>query len=95
MPDADRVAAIGLAERLRVAVETSPVQIKDRSVPITISIGGAQLLPGEEIASLFRRADQQLYLAKKHGRNRVMIDQSDQLNQSSSGFHSSSSGADR
>jgi diguanylate cyclase (GGDEF)-like protein len=78
MPDADRSAAVGLAERLRSAVEGAPVAIKDRNVPITISIGGAQLLPGEEISSLFRRADQQLYLAKKHGRNRVMIDMADQ-----------------
>jgi diguanylate cyclase (GGDEF)-like protein len=93
MPDADRVAAAGLAERLRAAIESAPIKIKDRTVPITISIGGAQLLPGEEIASLFRRADQQLYLAKKYGRNRVMIDQSDHLSQSTSGFNSSSGGA--
>ena len=40
--------------------------------PVTLSIGVAQWLPGEDSAALLARADGALYQAKAQGRNRVV-----------------------
>lgn len=69
----------GLDEASLVA-EKLRVQIADHEIPggatqlaghLTISLGVAELLPGEECASLLARADEALYAAKRHGRDRV------------------------
>ncbi|TFH92643.1 GGDEF domain-containing protein [Vibrio ouci] len=63
------------AESLRRAIEK--LSIKDRRTSeqignITISLGVAELQPGESANSLIDRADKLLYEAKELGRNRVM-----------------------
>lgn len=62
------------AETIRQEVEKTPFNVNGEPVSITISIGLAELHPGENHESLFSRADKQLYLAKEAGRNRIMID---------------------
>ena len=68
--------ALAAAERLRVAVETTPItgdQLETVS-PITISIGLA-LMPdhGNDINVLIEKADKAMYRAKEGGRNRVEV----------------------
>lgn len=64
--------AIELAERLRLALEASPVRVDDIPIPITVSIGVALIAPGDQGPDqVLARADQALYLAKTNGRNRV------------------------
>jgi len=63
------------AESLRRAIEK--LSIKDRRTSeqignITISLGVAELQPGEPANALIERADKLLYEAKELGRNRVM-----------------------
>ena len=41
---------------------------------ITVSIGVAQLQPGESMTDLIERCDRALYKAKAAGRNRVVAD---------------------
>jgi len=64
---------LGLAERLRRAVEQSPVEAGGRQHSITISVGVG--LAGSEgfsdTARLIQSADRALYLAKESGRNCV------------------------
>jgi diguanylate cyclase (GGDEF)-like protein len=60
-----------LAEKLRRIVEQNIVDPEGR--PVTISIGGAMLLPAESIEAWFARADVALYQAKNSGRNRSII----------------------
>ena len=61
------------AERIRRAVETTPVQLKDVGIPLALSVGVAEV-GGSEIADgLLQRADEALYAAKHAGRNRVRL----------------------
>jgi diguanylate cyclase (GGDEF)-like protein len=68
LPEADLALAGAVAERIRVAIESSPVVYEGRSIPLTTSVGVAA---GGERA--VEDADRALYDAKHAGRNRVCI----------------------
>lgn len=64
------------AERVRVALETAPVELENgTSLVVTASIGVAQLLSTklEAPEDLVARADAAVYEAKSNGRNRVVV----------------------
>jgi diguanylate cyclase (GGDEF)-like protein len=63
-----------LAERHRAAVERDPFPTRVGPIPVTISIGAA--LAGnmaESLEEIGERADQSLLVAKRNGRNRVVL----------------------
>ena len=67
-----------VGERLRKAVESSPIPINDentevKSINVTISMGLAEFNNQETGEELFDRADKALYDAKESGRNRVCL----------------------
>jgi diguanylate cyclase (GGDEF)-like protein len=67
-----------VAERIRQAIESSPVTIEEASGPIsvTISVGGTIFNPVNDPGGIdvaMAGADRNLYKAKKDGRNRVCI----------------------
>lgn len=72
---ADGETALGVAERLRGAVEALVIEERGRGVPLTISLGVASFpelwaaAPGELLAL----ADEALYEAKRQGRNRALL----------------------
>ncbi len=55
-------------EFVREAVANLPL-----GLPVSISIGLAELRPGEDTAQAIARADQAMYAAKRAGRNRVVV----------------------
>ncbi|HTS67938.1 MAG TPA: diguanylate cyclase [Terriglobia bacterium] len=61
------------AERLREAVCSHPITLKDTSLAVTISVGVATALEPDQLdmEALLNTADQALYRAKEAGRNRV------------------------
>jgi diguanylate cyclase (GGDEF)-like protein len=62
-----------LAERLRQVYAKSTLNIGEKSINITVSIGVADsTLIGLEFTSLVSAADQALYRAKQEGRNQVI-----------------------
>jgi diguanylate cyclase (GGDEF)-like protein len=64
---------VQLAERLRRAVEDTPIGTRTGPVSVTISIGTTQLHGDDTtIEETLARADGALYRAKESGRNRVM-----------------------
>ncbi len=66
--------AVGLAERLREAVASSPVTTSSGPVSVTISVGVAGLNDGDSsLSRLLQRTDVALYEAKRLGRNRVSL----------------------
>lgn len=75
MPDTDQTLASIVAERIRREVASTPFEINNTgtSVPMTISIGIASVLPdGDTVHNLMKRADDALYGAKSSGRNKVV-----------------------
>lgn len=70
LPQADLSAAFIFAERLRQRVEE---KTQHGAYSVSISVGVAGVGDGETISSeaLLKQADEQLYRAKKAGRNRV------------------------
>jgi diguanylate cyclase (GGDEF)-like protein len=67
-------SALAIAERLRAAIATSPVDTDAGPLPITISVGVAHLTEADGDAEiLLANADKALYTAKKGGRNRVIL----------------------
>lgn len=62
-----------VGERLRKAVEETPVPIDKGTINVTISMGLAEFGQEETGEELFKRADKALYEAKESGRNRVCI----------------------
>ncbi|MGQ0510114.1 MAG: diguanylate cyclase [Betaproteobacteria bacterium] len=73
MPHTTHAAAAVAAENLRRIVEAHAFPAVGR---LTISLGVAEALPGEDMDRFFARADAALYRAKDAGRNRVVSDPS-------------------
>jgi len=65
--------AAQIAERLRQKVESHLFPPFEHSGLVTVSIGGAELLPRAQIAQLIEKADNALYTAKNNGRNKVVV----------------------
>lgn len=64
-------AAKTVLESLRIAVEDCEFCYRDSLVKVTVSFGLTSIRPDEDIESLFNRADEAMYTAKRAGRNRV------------------------
>ncbi|MGD2110051.1 MAG: GGDEF domain-containing protein [Phycisphaerae bacterium] len=75
-PDTPPEGLTLLAERLRQAVEASFVPWDGKKLGVTISIGGVvctTVIGESQATEIIRAADDQLYAAKRAGRNRVSI----------------------
>ncbi|MCW8838847.1 MAG: diguanylate cyclase [Thiovulaceae bacterium] len=69
--DTNIKGAIELAEHLRKTVDTFEFEIVKHK---TISIGVSEVTNADNIETLIKRVDENLYKAKKEGRNRVISD---------------------
>lgn len=63
--------AVGVAEQLRQLILDQPLQIDGRRIAINLSLGVAELAPGDGYEKLLKRADEALYASKAAGRGRV------------------------
>jgi diguanylate cyclase (GGDEF)-like protein len=71
-PETPIAGARTLAEDIRKRVESSQFVFQGERIRCTISCGIAMLVPEDKDGvSLVKRADEQLYVAKRSGRNRV------------------------
>ncbi len=70
LPGTKADEAIRALERARQAVESARFRSPAGELKVTMSFGVAELLPGEDVPALIRRADAALYAAKQAGRNR-------------------------
>jgi diguanylate cyclase (GGDEF)-like protein len=78
LPDSDSDTAQPLAEKIRQNVEALQIPHNGEGAKgmVTVSIGIASMQPTQDnhFEQLIARANQALYLAKKHGRNQVALD---------------------
>jgi diguanylate cyclase (GGDEF)-like protein len=74
LPETGAQGARELAERIRRTVEEQRLDARGAKIGTTVSIGVAQFpAHGADLQSVLNRADQAMYLAKKTGRNRVVV----------------------
>lgn len=71
LPETNGEQARITAERLRQAIELFSFSYKDNEIRTTISIGVAEYFPGQTLNELINNADNNLYAAKRDGRNTV------------------------
>ncbi|MCL6647949.1 MAG: GGDEF domain-containing protein [Chloroflexi bacterium] len=72
LPDTPLADGVRLAERHAADIRALDHRVRDQQVALSISIGVAELLPGESARQWLERADRALYAAKQAGRNRVI-----------------------
>jgi diguanylate cyclase (GGDEF)-like protein len=74
LPSTALPGGIVFAEHLRTLIAERPCQFENLSISFTISIGVTTLHreTGVDPAALIKRADENLYVAKRGGRNRVV-----------------------
>lgn len=72
LPHTKLEGAVVLAERLRKCIAAHAVTFGNQSIPVTISVGVAELMPDTpNYEQLIQDADTALYQSKDGGRNRV------------------------
>ncbi|HKK53234.1 MAG TPA: GGDEF domain-containing protein, partial [Myxococcota bacterium] len=77
MPNTDLAGAVHLAEKVRMAVESTRLIIGDSMKPIDITISLGVALYESNRREFFAEADRALYQAKANGKNCVVIAGSD------------------
>lgn len=73
LPETKQEEARAMAERIRQIIAAQPVQTNAESIPVTFSVGLAELRPNETLDELIAAADAALYVAKADGRDCVRV----------------------
>jgi two-component system cell cycle response regulator len=73
LKNTDGVGAIVVAERILAAIRALEVELPEKTIHFTASMGLATALPGESANAIIDRADHAMYAAKMGGRNRLRI----------------------
>ncbi len=73
LPDTPNAGAEKVGEKMRKWIEIVPFRLAEKTINLTVSIGGVSLTPevADKRSAMFDKADEALYVAKRAGRNRV------------------------
>jgi diguanylate cyclase (GGDEF)-like protein/PAS domain S-box-containing protein len=71
LPETPSERALVVAERIRASIESAIIRTDGVTIPITLSVGKAEMALDDDVNNVIRRADEALYKAKRGGRNRV------------------------
>ncbi|MGQ9584911.1 MAG: diguanylate cyclase [Anaerolineae bacterium] len=73
LPETDAQGALTVAERIRRAVEEHTFACEEGTIRVTVSVGVTSHPPIADRNALVRAADEALYVAKRQGKNRVVV----------------------
>ncbi len=73
LPGANLEVCQRLGDRLLEAVRGESFRYQEISIPVTVSVGVAELIPGETVPTWIERVDRALYRAKASGRNQMCV----------------------
>jgi len=73
LPETNEAEARVMAERIRHIIAAQPVHTSTHAIPVTFSVGLAELRSGESLEALITAADAALYRAKADGRDCVRV----------------------
>jgi diguanylate cyclase len=73
LPETTAENALQMLNRVREGLANTLFRYKDQKINITVSIGVADVKEGDTTETVFERADQALYTAKKTGRNKCCV----------------------
>jgi diguanylate cyclase (GGDEF)-like protein len=74
LPETSGSGAVGVAERIRKAMESTPIISGSQMVAVTVSIGIACYPDhGGDFETILEKADQAMYASKSGGKNRVTL----------------------
>ena len=69
VPAVDATVAQEIAEQLRLAVASTPFHYEQARLSLSVSVGVASVIEGDDATAALKRADEALYTAKRSGRN--------------------------
>lgn len=69
LPETDEAGSFQVSEEIRKRIESHAFSFENEKISVTASFGVAQLLDGRDVLGLIKDADDQLYRAKREGRN--------------------------
>jgi diguanylate cyclase (GGDEF)-like protein len=74
IPEVDKQRAGKIGEEIQLSMEETPLKVENQEVALKCSIGIA-LYPqdGDNLKTLFEKADEALYVAKEQGKSRIVI----------------------
>jgi len=76
LPESGGQESLNFAERIRMEFESNVFPInQEKKLRVTVSIGVAQYISGEKITAFIKRADENMYVAKSEGKNRIFFSQ--------------------
>jgi diguanylate cyclase (GGDEF)-like protein len=76
LPETPGQGAVSIADRILSQFRDHPFHpTAEVRIHTSVSIGVAQLIPGEEMADFVKRADDSMYEAKKQGKDRIVFQQ--------------------
>ncbi|MBI3592952.1 MAG: GGDEF domain-containing protein, partial [Nitrospirae bacterium] len=75
LPNTDKMTALEVAERIRIAIESAPINLDpDQKTFITASFGIATYgMDATSLDAIIAKADAALYSAKKAGKNKICL----------------------
>ena len=73
LPDTPGGGGVIFCERLRKAIEAAVIVYEDKQIPITVSLGLAEINYDDSAAIWLSQSDQALYASKKDGRNKTTL----------------------
>lgn len=71
LPDTSVDRGVILADKIRIMTDETHYEFEENTIPVTVSMGVAQLRRNDTMDSFLAAADEKLYEAKKAGRNCV------------------------